>query len=38
MHRYWPSMVEDEEAAFKKAERVEWLADREMKKARRKKK
>lgn len=38
MCRYWPTLYEDEEATFKRAERIAWLDDREKKRARRKKK
>ena len=38
LHRYWPSMVEDEQRDFKRRERLEWIDEREKKLARRGKK
>ena len=38
MHRYWPSMIEDEQMKFKRAERIIWYDEREKKRARRGKK
>jgi hypothetical protein len=38
MHRWWPSLIEDEEMAFKRMETIKWRDEREKKRARRKKK